>query len=294
MPSPKKLVLLGVPSGLGGNTFGCQEGPAAIRKILLPQLKKRKIIPRDLGDISPPVTCFITDPRAKCIGEIRQTDNLLIKKIRREKVFERAMKGQKSVLPVLLGGDHSLNYSFILEAKRRLGKIGLIWFDAHADYNTPETTPSGNVHGMVLAGLARKIEQRNICIFGLRDTDPEEKIRLEKSRITVITIEEIRRRGVEKSLQKAVKAVSKNANGIHLSFDLDVFDPTIAPGTGTPVKKGLNSGDLRIIMDTLKNCGKAKTCRAPIISADIMELNPLKDKYEKTARLAAEIILGLL
>ncbi len=282
-----QITLLGAPSCLGGNVFGCQDGPFAIRKILIPKLKKNKISFRDLGDVNPPITCVITNPRAKCLDEIRQTDNLLVKKIRAEKLFSFSIKNKSATLPILLGGDHSLNYSFILELHRKMGKIGLIWFDAHADFNTPKISPSGNVHGMVLAGLAKKVGETNIVIFGVRDLDPQEKTRLEKSKVTVITMEEIKKKGTEKSLKKALNALSKT-KGIHLSFDLDMFDPSIAPGTGTPVKKGLNKTDLKDLMKTLRTQNTP-----PMVSADIMELNPLNDKYGRTAGLAAEIVIGL-
>lgn len=279
-----KIILLGAPSCLGGNVYGCAEGPDAIRKILIPKLKKQKIHVRDLGDVHPPITCVITNTRAKCLKEIKQTDNLLINKIRAEKIFSSNLK---TALPVLLGGDHSLNYSFILEAKKNHKQLGLIWFDAHADFNTPAITPSGNVHGMVLAGLAKKIGEHNIVIFGVRDLDPREKTRLQKSKVTVITMDEIKKKGIEKSLNKALKALSKT-KAIHLSFDLDLFDPSIAPGTGTPVKKGLSFSGLKILMNTLR-----RQKSPPIVSADIMELNPLKDQYNRTARLASQIVVEL-
>jgi len=284
----KPITILGVPSCLGGSEFGCQEGPAAIRKVLMPMLKKHGIPYRDIGDIEAPKLCVITDTHAKCLKEIRVADDLLGKKIRQEKLFGSTGKASfQALFLVLLGGDHSLNYAFILEARKKHKPLGLIWFDAHADFNTPEITPSGNVHGMVLAGLAKKIGEKNIVIFGVRDMDPEEKTRLHKSKVTVITMDEIKKKGIEKSLQKAFKALSKT-KAIHLSFDLDFFDPSIAPGTGTPVKKGLSASGLKILMQTLR-----KLKSPPIISADIMELNPLKDKYNKTARLAAQIIIGL-
>lgn len=283
----KKILLLGAPSCLGGSGFGCAEGPSAIRKILIPKLIKERIPFRDLGDINPPITCVMTDFHAKCLKEIKQTDNLLVKKIRSEKLFSKNIKKNPTSLPVLLGGDHSLNYAFILEARKKHKSLGIIWFDAHADFNNPEITPSGNVHGMVLAGLAKKIGERNIVIFGVRDMDPQEKTRLEKSKVTVITMGEIKKEGIEKALQKAFKALSKT-KAIHLSFDLDFFDPSIAPGTGTPVKKGLSASGLKKLMQTLR-----EQKSPPVISADIMELNPLKDKYNKTARLAAQIIIGL-
>ncbi len=289
-----KIVILGVPSCLGGNVFGCQDGPEEIRKVLIPRLKKSKIKYRDIGDIQAPKLCVITDTHAKCLKEIQFTDDLLGKKIRAEKLFRHSVKstgkGKLKIasFPILLGGDHSLNYAFILEAQKKIGCLGLIWFDAHADFNTPKTTPSGNVHGMVLAGLAKKIGEQNIVIFGVRDLDPEEKTRLQKSRVTVVTMEEIRGNGVEKSLRKAFKALSKT-KAIHLSFDLDLFDPSIAPGTGTPVKKGLNKTDLKILIKALHTQNTP-----PIVSADIMELNPLNDKYGRTAALAADIVIGLI
>lgn len=282
--------LVGVPSCLGGNIFGCHKGPDAVRRILIPKLKEKKIVFKDFGDIPVPKSCIIADSHKKCMKEIKKIHENLKNFIVKKHIFK------KNNLPVLIGGDHSLNYSFIREsAANHNNRLGLIWFDAHGDFNTPQITPSGNIHGMVLSAVAGRGLNRefgnakpvvnDICIFGARDLDPKEKELIKEMKINLISMAEIRKKGVKESMQKAVKAVTSNSDAIHLSFDLDVFDPKIAPGTGTPVKNGLSGNDLSVIIEE---------CRTMhIASVDIMELNPLKDKNQKTAKLAAEILIKL-
>lgn len=285
---------------MGGSGYGCHMGPNAIRKQLIPRLKKERIPYKDFGNIEVPNTCIIHNTHAKCLPEIKKVHANFKKFLSKNDLFK------KNRLPVLLGGDHSFNYSFI-KASAKKNKIGLIWFDAHGDFNTPAISPSGNIHGMILAALAGRglshslghknpiIKEENICIFGVRDLDALEKSLLAKTKVTVISAQEMRKKGIEKALAKAIKTVSKKTQKIHLSFDLDFFDPIIAPGTGTPVKGGLKKTELSLFLSTLRALTKKnKTAPAPeIASIDIMELNPTKDKRQKTAKLAAKIITYL-
>jgi len=288
----KKLLIVGIPSCLGGNSYGCHKGPDAIRKQLIPKLNKGNIPYKDYGNIKVQTSCIVKDDHAKCLPEIKKTHSNFNKFLLKNSLFK------KGCLPTLLGGDHSFNYPFI-KASAKKNKLGLIWFDAHGDFNIPYITKSGNIHGMVLAalsgrGLNKKLRQQkpiikdqNICIYGARDLDPEEKKLLAKTKVTVITSQEIFRKGIKKTLNKAIKAVTQNTDRIHLSFDLDMFDPSIAPGTGTPVKNGLKTRELNQLLKLLAE----KTNQ--IASIDIMELNPEKDKNQKTAELAAKIITTL-
>lgn len=300
-----KLCLLGVPSCLGGNIFGCDKGPDSIREILIPSLKKQKISYIDYGNVTVPKDCVITDPKEKCLPEITKIHSNLAKFIKSKKIFANQN------FPILIGGDHSLNYRFIIDSanyqmQANKKQLGLIWFDAHGDFNTPDITPSGNIHGMVLSALAGRglhkdfggktssngqIKERNICIFGTRDLDPKEQELLRKTAVHVVSINMIKKEGLEKSFEQALNSTAKEIDTLHLSFDLDVFDPTIAPATGTPVKNGLNEKDLALIIKVLGRWQRAG--KLTIASADVMEYNPLKDKRQKTARLASEIITSL-
>lgn len=281
----KKVIILGIPSCFGGNILGCDLGPRYIRKYLLPLLKKQKVEFVDKGNINVPPYCTMTDPHEKCIKEIKEIYKNLENNINKKKIFEN------SNFPILLGGDHSINLPFIKASAQKHKKLGLIWLDAHGDFNTPEISPSGNVHGMVLASLAglgpRKsiISQENICILGVRELDPQEKKLLQKTKITVITMKQIKKTGIKKALQKAIEIASNKTNGFHVSIDLDVFDPTIAPGVGTPVKGGLKKNDLQEITKILK--GRPK-------SLDVVELYPSQDKQNKTSKLAAKLIQKLI
>ncbi len=303
--NPRKLCILGVPSCLGGNIFGCDKGPDALRKVLIPALKDKQINYRDYGNVNVPKECVITDPKEKCLPEIAKIQSNLARFIKSEKIFAN------NNFPVLIGGDHSLNYRFIVESASHLKKqqrknLGLIWFDAHGDFNTPKITPSGNIHGMVLSALAGrglnkdfnsntkstgKIKEQNICIFGARDLDLKEKELLKKTKVHIVTITKIQKDGIKKTFEHALNQLLKHTDSLHLSFDLDVFDPTLAPGTGTPVKDGLKKKDLKIIFKILRRWQRAG--KLTIVSADIMEYNPLKDKNQKTAGLASELITSL-
>jgi arginase len=296
--APKKILILGIPSCLGGNISGCQNGPAAIRKYLIPLLKKARAKFADAGNIEVPAFCAVHNKKEKCLPEIRT----LYKNF--DKTFSTHGLYQKNVLPVILGGDHSINFQFLknLSAKR---KIGLLWFDAHGDFNTPRITPSGNIHGMVLSALAghwphlagrglhkifglkeSKIKEQNICLIGTRDLDPKEKKLLAKTRINIFTMKEIKKRGLAAVLKDATARAGKGTTGFHLSFDLDAIDPKFAPGVGTPVKGGFNLKDLKTITAFMKN--------QPLTSLDVVELYTTRDKSNKTAKLAAKLIRGLL
>lgn len=277
---------------MGGNRIGCEMGPKALRNALFPLLDKKRIRFRDYGNVTGPLVCSVEGSRAKCLKEIVTIYE------QAEKFFQDNEIFAPTNLPILLGGDHSVNYPFIREAARRK-KIGLIWFDAHGDFNTPDITPSGNIHGMVLAALAGKgltnefgdaepiIDEQNICIVGSRALDPQEKDLLAHTKVNVFSMKEIKERGLKAVLDDAIKAAAQGTEGVHVSFDLDVFDPSIAPDVSTPVPGGLLKKDIKTIARAFKN--------QKLVSIDAMEINPPKgDETSQTALLAAELIASLL
>lgn len=288
--APKKILILGIPSCLGGNILGCQNGPAAIRKFLIPLLKKARANFKDAGNIKVPSLCSVHNKKEKCLPEIRALYKNFDKSFIAHKLYK------KNVLPILLGGDHSVNFQFLKNLSNKR-KIGLLWFDAHGDFNTPRITPSGNIHGMVLSALAgrglhkifglkeSKIKEQNICLIGTRDLDPKEKKLLARTRIRIFTMKEIKKRGLAAVLKDATTRAGKGTEGFHLSFDLDAIDPSLAPGVGTPVKGGFNLKDLKTITAFMKN--------QPLTSLDVVELYTTRDKKNKTAKLAARLIVNL-
>ncbi|HLG25738.1 MAG TPA: arginase, partial [Candidatus Gracilibacteria bacterium] len=262
-----------------------------IRRFLLPLFKKEKIHCEDLGDITPSLKCTSHDPRKKCAINIEELQKETAAAIQHNKIFSPDTKN----FPVLLGGDHSVNIPFIRAAAKKAAakkqKIGLLWLDAHGDFNTPQTTSSGNVHGMVVSQLTglwgvgsanKSVAPENICLIGTRSLDPEEKKLLKKSGISVLTAKHVKRVGLKKALQKAAKIALNGTSGIHVSIDLDVFDPSIAPGVGTPVKKGFMGKQIANMCEIFATL--------PVVSMDVVELNPTRDVKNKTAKLAAELI----
>jgi arginase len=209
-------------------------------------------------------------------------------------------------MPLVLGGDHSLAIGSIAGTSNHFAKegepIGLIWFDAHGDANTPDTTPSGNIHGMSLAvclgmgdhdlvhlgGRAPKVESRHVVLIGVRDLDHGERENLKRSGVHVYTMRDLDERGMRDVLDEAIRLASDGTAGIHLSFDLDVLDPEDAPGTGTPVRGGVTYREAHLAMEILSD-------RAHVIAIDLVEVNPVLDTRNATAILAtdlAESVLG--
>ena len=299
----RNIKLLGIPACLGAPLAGCARGPAVIRALL--KSEPSPINFEDLGDLTTLKKC----KSKKCITEIAQIHKTAIEKIKKLSPFKKT-KTSPNPLPVLIGGDHSMNFSLIREAanqtkKSHKSELGLIWFDAHGDFNIPETTITGNIHGMILSALAGRgifkkltdsksgnkpiIKEENICIFGVRDLDPKEEELLKSTKINVITAKYIKKVGVKRALEQATSKLPKY---LHLSFDLDVFDPRTAPGTNTPSIKGFSNKHLDQILEFFQK-PKTKTKPTVITSLDIMEFNPNRDKNNKTAELAVNILKNL-
>jgi len=208
---------------------------------------------------------------------------------------------EEGMTPLLLGGDHSLavgSVSGVAEFYRRRGqKIGLVWIDAHTDINTPETSPSGNVHGMPLAallglgpeplakiyGYAPKIAPENVVLIGIRDIDAAERENIRRGRVThVYTMRDIDERGMRAVMEEALSAAASGTAGYHVSLDMDWIDPEDAPGVGTPVRGGATYREAHLAMEILADHGR-------LLSFELVEVNPVIDEHNRTADLAVEL-----
>ncbi|MEE9237688.1 MAG: arginase [Thermoplasmata archaeon] len=283
----ERVALLGVPSDLGANVVGSRFGPAAVRRELIPLLQASGVHFEDYGDVHVPEPGSQGDLSRKHLSEIRELCRNFLGSI--ECDF-------RECFPLVLGGDHSLTTCLVGELSFRR-EIGLVYFDAHGDFNTPETSPSGNVHGMVVSRISGRtlhsildlkktfVAERNIALVGPRDIDPEEDLLLRESDVTVFGMKALREKGIGSAIERAIAVSSEGTEGYHLSVDIDVIDPDFAPGVSTPVPGGI-SGDEAL--EAMRLLG-----RGPIRSADFVELNPPKDRDGRTAELAAKLI-GIL
>ena len=291
-----KIDIIGVPIDLGADRRGVDMGPSAIRYALLQQgLEKLGYTVEDKGNVDVPIAemCAITDPKLKFID--------CIVPMARRVAGAVATSVQSGNLPIVLGGDHSLSLGSIRGAARQK-KIGVLWVDAHADFNTHETTPSGNIHGMPLAALCGLgspelvqlwdepfpvVDPKNVAIIGARDLDEGEKRNLAQAGVTVMSMEQVDRLGLVASMVKALERISRDVDGIYLSFDMDVMDPRHAPGVGTPVTGGLTYREAHLICELVAETGK-------LIGMDVVEVNSILDIQNQTALLAVEFILSAL
>ncbi len=288
--------IIGVPIDLGADRRGVDMGPSAIRYARLrQQLEAIGLRVEDKGNLEVPMheTSSINEPKLKYIDDIvpmsRRTGDAV------------ALSLQAGHFPLVLGGDHSVALGSIHGAAK-IKKIGVIWIDAHGDFNTPETTPSGNIHGMPLAALCGlgdlrlvrlwdepvpAIDPQRVAIIGARDLDPGEKVNLHEAGVMVIGMEQIDRIGMFEAVQKAIQRVSQDTDGIYLSFDVDSLDPRHAPGVGTPVAGGLTYREALLACELLAETGK-------LIGLDMVEVNPILDTQNQTAELAVTLILSAL
>ncbi len=288
--------VLGVPMDLGSGRRGVDMGPSAIRIAgvadRLGELGHKVV---DEGDI--PIKNVeelkVGNERARYLTEIARASALLARKV--DRIMDRGH------FPLVLGGDHSIavgTLSGIAAAAQRQGKkVGLLWIDAHGDINTPETSPSGNIHGMPLAALLGygpqeltavagdfpKVAPENVALVGIRSLDAGEKSRLKQTGVQVHTMADIDRHGVHKIMEKALARVTKGAGYVHVSFDLDAVDPTVAPGVGTPVKGGLDYREAHLIMEVIAEAGV-------MTSLEMVEVNPILDQGNASAAFAVELV----
>jgi arginase len=292
--------LIGVPLDLGGGRRGVDMGPSAVRIAgIAERLTALGHRVQDRGDIVTPIpeTRQEGDPARRYVREIRDVC---------EALYAQALDSHSSgAFPIVIGGDHSLAAGSVAASaahtRRQEQRLGLIWIDAHADMNTPATTVSGNVHGMPLAallgeeprelalvgGYEPKVAPADTVLVGVRNLDEREKEQVRASGVHVFTMKDIDRRGAAAVIESAIDIASRDTSGIHVSFDLDVCDPSIAPGVGTPVRGGLNYREAHIAMEILSDSRR-------MIALDLVEVNPVLDHQNMTAALAAELAASAL
>ncbi|MBE0681958.1 MAG: arginase [Anaerolineales bacterium] len=288
--------IIGVPIDLGADRRGVDMGPSAIRYAHLQQkLAELGYAVQDEGNVEVPIAemCSITNPKLKYIDCIIPMSRRVAGAV--------ATSVQAGRFPLVLGGDHSLSIGSVRGAARSK-KIGVIWVDAHADFNTAETTPSGNIHGMSLAILAGQgdkslvqlwdepfpiIDPHKIAIIGARDLDAGEKVNLQNAGAMVMSMEQVDRFGMVTVVEKAIEHISRDVDGIFLSLDLDALDPRHAPGVGTPVPAGLTQREAHLACELIAETGK-------LIGMDLVEVNPILDIQNQTASLAVEFALSAL
>ncbi|MFN8009230.1 MAG: arginase [Terriglobia bacterium] len=300
MARPRPVTVIGVPLDLGAGRRGVDMGPSAIRVAELNQsLEQLGYLVRDSGDVPVSIreTLSSENEKSKYLDAIRQTCVHLTGKV------ETALRDDR--LPIILGGDHSIAMGTLAGAARYYQShkqaIGLIWFDAHADFNTPETSPSGNVHGMPLAasvgvgpddlthigGVCPKVKPQNAVLVGVRDIDPQEKELLAASAIRVFTMRDIDERGMRSVVEEAIRIASQHTYGFAVSWDMDFLDPSIAPGVGTPVKGGVSYREAHLAMEMIADSQQ-------LASLELVEVNPILDHMNSTAQLAVELIQSAL
>jgi arginase len=297
---PRAVHIHGVPLDLGGGRRGVDMGPSALRIAGLGErLAGLGMAVSDRGDIPAPIpeTRVQRDPKKKYIREIARVCQRLY-----QQVYHSLEEG---ALPIVLGGDHSLGAGSVGAsadfAASRGGEIGLLWVDAHGDMNTPATTTSGNVHGMPLAALlgdepaelakigvrSPKVRADKTVLIGIRNLDDLEKQQIRAAKVHVFTMKDIDQHGIAVVMKRALTIASKETMGIHVSFDLDVCDPAIAPGVGTPVKGGLDYREAHMVMEMTADSGR-------LMALDLVEVNPILDSQNQTAILGTELALSAL
>jgi len=290
------ISIIGVPLDLGADRRGVDMGPSAIRHAgLVERLQGMGYSIEEKGDImvNRPDVCQGDSDTLKYLDEIERVNIQLCRS-----VSESMGKGN---FPLILGGDHSIAIGTIAGVLQHKKKMGLLWFDAHGDCNTVETSPSGNIHGMSVAvslgcgherltaigGVQAKLDPAKIVMIGIRDLDQGEKVLLKKLGVTVYTMHEIDILGMAKVMEQAIRIVSHNTDGVHVSFDMDAMDPLHAPGVGTPVVGGLTYRESHLAMELISQANIAT-------SAEFAEVNTVLDNKNQTAKVAVALIGSLL
>lgn len=305
----QKIKIFGVPMDLGQQRRGVDMGPSAVRYAgLYDKLERLGLSVEDVGNVQVPVR----DERAVRAKESESTDgNLLhlsavvaacaaIYKKAKSASNERNAEN-KSEIPIFLGGDHSIAIGTVggAAARAKDTPLGLIWIDAHGDFNTPETSPSGNIHGMPVAVLTgegqpelvnlghdgAKLAHQNIVMIGIRDLDPAEKVALAQTGINIYTMRDVDELGMATVSRRALQHL-QHLDHIHVSLDMDAIDPALAPGVGTPVPGGLSFREAHLLMEILAESNKIR-------SMDVVEVNPILDEGNRTAELAVQLIASI-
>ena len=296
----KAVHVIGVPLDLGADRRGVDMGPSALRIAGLgDRITELGYTVTDRGNLTAPIRETIRPeaPNKKYIVDIAGVC---------KRLFETAIASLSAgAVPVVLGGDHSLSAGSVAAtaaaARQSDERLGLLWIDAHGDMNTPDTTPSGNVHGMPLAALlgpepaelsalgavSPAVDASRTALIGVRNLDPAEREQVVASGVHVFTMKDVDRLGMAAVAQRALELTGRDTDGLHVSFDLDVCEPSIAPGVGTPVKGGLSYREAHLVMETVADSGRLR-------ALDLVELNPTLDHRNATAELGVELVLSAL
>ena len=300
MDRPRQITIIGAPLDFVAGRRGVDMGPSALRLAgLNAKLQAIGYGVRDLGNVQVAQQETIDEGApdakylpaiAKCCAELAQIVNDVV---------------EKRQFPLVLGGDHSVAAGTVAGVahsfRQRQQKIGVIWIDAHADMNTPETSPSGNVHGMPLAsclglgpkqltdifGYAPKVAGRNTVLIGLRDVDERERQTVRQLGVVAFTMRDIDELGLRKVMEQAIAAASDGTAGFHLSLDMDAVDPDEAPGVGTPVRGGMSYREAHLSMEMVCDSGQ-------MLSMEVVEVNPVLDSANRTALLGVELVTSAM
>lgn len=297
---PQKVRIIGVPMDLGQSRRGVDMGPSALRVAgLQARLKQLGHTVEDIGNV--PVKQAEEQhfgiKNAKYLNEIAETCRGVAE------IVERSIG--EGFLPLVLGGDHSIAAGSVSGVANHFRKnnqrVGYMWLDAHGDMNTPETSPSGNVHGMPLAAIIGygapelvnllefkpKIEPRNVALVGIRDLDPRERRLVKDSGVHVFTMRDIDERGMREVMSEALRIVTDDTSGTAVSLDMDFVDPTDAPGVGTPVRGGVTYREAHLAMEMIADSDA-------MVSLEVVEINPVIDEHNTTALLGVELVLSAM
>jgi arginase len=295
---PQKVRIIGVPMDLGASRRGVDMGPSALRVAgLQARIKQLGHQVEDIGNLSvkQPEEMPYGEKRAKYIEEIADACKDLGTAVQKSL--------EDGYMPLVLGGDHSIAVGSVsgvgAHFRKEKKSIGCIWLDAHSDMNTPETSPSGNVHGMPLSalmgygteelydlfGYKPKIEPQNVALVGVRDLDSHEKKFIKKLGVKAFTMREIDERGMREVMSDALKYAMDDTDGVVVSLDMDFVDPSDAPGVGTPVRGGVTYREAHLAMEMIADS-------ETMVSMEIVEINPVIDEHNRTALLGVELVLS--
>jgi arginase len=290
-----KIHIVGVPMDLGAGRRGVDMGPSALRIAgVAEKLRSLGHSVHDDGDIptKAPELLRVRNDRLRYLPEIVRASTHLARKV------ENILRGDS--FPLVLGGDHSVAIGSIAGiasyAARARKRLGVLWIDAHGDFNTDRTTPSGNIHGMPLAvavglgaieltsvgGDFRKVDPKHVVLIGTRELDDGERKNIRQSGVSVFSMEELDKHGMSAVLARALRKL-RDVDLLHVSLDVDAIDPSVAPGVGTPVKGGLNYREAHLIMETVNEHGR-------MTSMEVVEVNPILDNRNQSAEFAVELV----
>lgn len=290
----RELDIIGVQMDFGASKTGVNMGPLAIRHAGLGEsLQAMGYAVTDKGDILPPSDHTVGNPRLRYHSQICTANKALYQQVL------HTLKEEK--LPVVLGGDHSISAGSIAAAAQTHGEIGVLWIDAHGDFNDEHSSPSGNIHGMPLSALCGYgpdslvdfgdtpvyVNPQKVCYIGVRELDPGEKARMKEAGVTVFTMSHIEKLGIRAVMERALEITLNGTKGVYVSYDMDSITPEYAPGVGTPIPNGLTVREAYFVAESIAQSNR-------ILGIDMVEVNPMLDACNKTGELACDLILALL